>query len=484
MSAALRLLAALAIALALALVHLVLSAEPALELVPAGSLPPAPAVDWKALEPRLVGDLQALLRLQTVRGGERAAAEFLSGLLAAEGVTARVLDIEGAPDRAALVAELPGETDADGLILSGHLDVVEADAAEWSHPPFEGALVDGRIRGRGAIDMKGMVTMELHAFLAVKRAGLRLKRPLMLLFVPDEESGSDHGMSEILRRHGDLFARYTDAIQEGGVGTRDVAVKGATLFNLQHAEKGMVWVRARARGPSGHGSTPPPRYAQKDLVAFLADVQAMEQGLTIGDEAAGFFRALAEPSPFPNSFFLARVRHPLVQRILEGRVRENRHLHAMTTNTRTITGLATPPGGPNVVASGAEAVLDIRTLPGVDPQAYVDRLRAVGRPHGVEIDLIHARAASRSPVDSEVFRTFGAVARRAVPGATVAPFMSPGGTDSAILRAAGKRSYGLIPVVLTAADVDGIHGRDENISVENLVLGTRVVFETVAALNR
>src|SRR6185503_2411461 len=196
---------------------------------------------------------QALLRIDTTNppGRERAAADLLAGELAEAGLEPRVL--EGAPGRGNVVARLRGSGARPPLLLSAHLDVVEADAAAWSHPPFSGDLADGFLWGRGAVDMKNMAAMSVALLRHLARAGAKLQRDLIFAGVADEETGSDLGAAWLCANHPDLVrAEYG----LGEVGGFSMYLGSTTLYPVQTAEKGVAWLRARARGTPGHGSMP------------------------------------------------------------------------------------------------------------------------------------------------------------------------------------------------------------------------------------
>lgn len=170
-----------------------------------------------------------------------------------------------------------------------HMDVVEAEAAEWKYPPFEGIRIEDRIYGRGAVDMKGLGMMQLHAMLLIKKSGIKLKHKLMFIALADEESRSMHGAQYIVNNYKDLFKGYEFIHNEGGSGTDGVAVKGSKIFNLQYAEKGILWLELEAKGESGHGSTPPVSYAAKNMLEFLLELQTFSKDTIITDITSAFF---------------------------------------------------------------------------------------------------------------------------------------------------------------------------------------------------
>lgn len=454
-------------------------------------LPPAPRVEgsipYADLRSEAVPILQDLIRIQTIRSDERTAALYIKRILEKEGISVRLLHRAGHPDRANLVAELiPENPGPDGIILSSHLDVVEAQASEWDVYPFSGELKDGKIWGRGALDMKGHTVMELMAFLYLKRNQIKLKNKVMFLAVADEETLYEYGSKFLASEHPDLFKGYRYVLNEGGLGTVDVAVKDSKIFNIQFGEKGLLWLRLEAEGESSHGARPPQEYALKKMIAFLSDVQQMEQGIKITEETRTFFYQMGVASPFPNSFFLKRASNPIVGQILKGIILGNRYLTAMTTNTRSMTALYTNEDkGPNVIGGKAYAMLDIRLLPGETPDGYRARIEALGEKHGVKIvEEISRVEPNASPIDSPFFAALARAATDAVPGSVVTPLLTPGNTDNTIFRKLGLDCYGLTPVLLNETELGSTHSKNEYLSLENLELGIRVMLNALLAMSQ
>ncbi|MBE7438127.1 MAG: M20/M25/M40 family metallo-hydrolase [Spirochaetales bacterium] len=455
-------------------------------LDPAGSTQTAATLPYQALREEATPILQELLRIRSIRGNERAVAEKLRSIIEREGIPVRLLHKKGHPDRVNLVAELiPEQPGEEGIILSSHLDVVEADASEWTVDPFSGIIQDGKIWGRGALDMKGHTVMELMAFLHLKRSGVKLKNKVMFLAVADEETLFEYGSKFLALEHKDLFQGYRYVLNEGGLGTLDVAVKNSKIFNIQFGEKGLLWLKLESEGESSHGARPPQDYAVKKMIRFLTDVADMEKGITITKETERFFYQMGTASPFPNSFFLKRATNPLVGQILGGIILSNRYLTAMTTNTRSIAALYTNEDqGPNVIGNKAYAMLDIRLLPGETPDSYRSKIEEIAARHEVKITQEISRITpNSSPIDSPFFQALAGAATRAVPGSVATPLLTPGNTDNTVFRQLGLDCYGLTPVLLTETELGSTHSKNEYLSLENLELGIRIILDAMLSLN-
>ena len=473
---------ALLACLGLFIIYTIIFTEPRIHPVTPGST--APEVDYAAISEAAAGDLQKYIQIATVRGREREGAAFLKAILDKRGIPTRLIAYPGKPDRVSLVAELQGkDAGKGGLILTSHIDVVEADAREWKHAPFAGLRADGSVHGRGAVDTKGLGIMQLYAFLLAHEKKIPLEANLMFLAVADEESRSEHGMRFLVRQHRDIFKGYEYVWNEGGTGTRDVAIKGTRIFNIQLAEKGAVWLNLKATANPGHGSTPPPAYAAKAMVGFLEEVQTIAKKTQITDEAAAFFSALAEILPFPQSFALRRSRNPVLALLLQKNINSSKHLLAMTRNTVSITGIDSHPLGANVITSETTGSIDIRILPGEDEKQMLERVKTIAAKYAVEVTPRHMEAGSISPMDGLLFRVIAGVATKTVPGAVASPFLSPGTTDSSYLRQIGLKCYGLIPALLSTEEIDGIHGKNESMAVDHLKVGIEILFKSVVEYN-
>lgn len=447
-----------------------------------------PKVNWEARRTEAVKLLTDLLKIHSVRGNEIQVAKYIQAVLTKEGIPSRFVFDPKHPTRPNLIAELPATVPnpEPGIILANHLDTVEFDPREWKMAPLSGTVNEGRVWGRGAIDMKGMAVMELLAFLEIKRSGIPRTRKIMYLALADEESGSELGGKYMTSKQKQVFEGYEYAINEGGVATRDIVIPGSTIFNIQYAEKGNIWLRAKIKGTSGHGSSPPTQYPALSLIQFFNEVRELESDIRITEETDAFFYQLGTISSFPKSFFLKNARNPLIKPLLHGTIRSNRHLTAMTTNTKSITGFRTTEGegGENVIAGEASGRLDIRTLPGVDIEEFANKVKTIAAKYNAEITFTDINPTDVSPINTRFFSTLAAVSVNKFPNSTVTPFLSPGKTDNSYLRRVGIKAYGLIPAVLKSEDIDGMHGKNENMTIDNLELGTKILFETLVEMNQ
>jgi acetylornithine deacetylase/succinyl-diaminopimelate desuccinylase-like protein len=211
-----------------------------------------------------------LIRFDTTNpgSGERPAAEYVAGLLAEAGIEPMV--VESARHRTNVIARIPGDSD-EALLMHGHLDVVPAEAADWRVHPFSGEVEDGCVWGRGAVDMKGTLSMTLALVRDWARRGVRPKRDLVLAFLADEEISGEYGAKYVARQHRELFDGCTEAISESG-GYSVEAAPGTRVYPVSVGERGTAWMKLTARGTAGHGSRPPADNAVAELCHALSRI--------------------------------------------------------------------------------------------------------------------------------------------------------------------------------------------------------------------
>jgi len=421
------------------------------------------------------------IRIPTLNppGEDREGVRFLAAILRDRGLAPEI--IATAPDRGALVCTIPGRNPSlRPIVLAGHVDVVPAEAAEWSVPPFSGEIRDGFIWGRGALDMKGMGVMQLMAFLAVQQRQLPLERGVTYLALPDEETAGAKGAKVIAARYLDRLAPEL-MINEGGYGLRNMMFNGV-VFPVVVAEKLSMRVRLSTRGPSGHSNQPGRDLALDRLLKGLAAVQQLKYPMTVHPVVKETLCRLAAKKRFPESFLLRHASWPFIRSILNGAFEKDQTLNAMTRHTICMT-VVRAGNVPNAYPGSAEAILDIRILPQADPMRLVEDIRRKVEPHGVALEITsHPVPAEPTDFNTPAFAIIEKALLEEVPGALVVPLLDVGGTDSKHFRPHGIPCYDIIPIIIEAADLKRIHGADERLSIDNLKLGIRILYKIVCRL--
>ena len=432
--------------------------------------------------------LQALIRINTTNppGNELQSARFLDSLFKQAGIESRVY--ESAPGRGAVVARIRGGAGAAAkspVILMGHMDVVGVSRDQWSVDPFTAEIRDGVLIGRGAIDDKGMLIANLQAMLALQRrvrAGATLTRDVIYVANADEEAGGTYGMRWLLEHHPDAI-RAEWALNEGGR-TR-VMSNGKRYVALQMAEKVSHVVTVTARGPDGHASIPLEGNAIARLGRALAAIGAHREPTVLLPTTRRFFASLAPIWPEPREAqAMADVASGDAARIARG-AEVLRAIPTLDAVLRTGISPVIVGGGirSNVIPREATATLNVRTLPGESVDSTVARLaRAVADP--LVTFEVTSRGEDSPPMsaENEFFAAVERAAKRVDPDITVVPYLSTGATDSADLRRAGIKAYGLLPFPLEMPDEEKMHGNDERLPLAAFGFGIRFVTGIAEAL--
>ncbi|HEY3462043.1 MAG TPA: M20/M25/M40 family metallo-hydrolase [Gaiellaceae bacterium] len=408
--------------------------------------------------------LQRLIRVDTTNppGNETAAAEVLREYLEASGVACEL--IAKVPERANLVARLPGG-DGPSLLLLSHTDVVLADPAEWSVPPFSGELRDGQVWGRGALDMKSQVAANAVAIASLAREGFRPSGDLILAATADEEVGDGFGLQWLCEEHPDSV-RCDFAINEGG-GDRIELADGRPIYQATVAEKMSASFRLRVHGRSGHASMP--GIADNALVKtarLIERIAAFRPEPQVGPEVEAFLRVvLGEAPPAPEAVARTRAVSAAGADIVEALLAPT-FSPTMVSASRKI----------NVIPALCELQVDCRLLPGQHPEHVEPLIRAVlGGDVEYDFQWNDPQGGTRSPLDTPLWAALEAWVAEVEPGARAAPLACVGFTDSHWLREAfGTVAYGFFPMtgeLPPEVATSLVHSADERIPVADLEHG-------------
>ncbi|QUF05055.1 M20/M25/M40 family metallo-hydrolase [Actinosynnema pretiosum subsp. pretiosum] len=412
----------------------------------------------------------ALLRIDTTnrgRGdaeGEREAAEFVAAHLEGCGVGATL--VEPAPRRTSVLARVPGgDPSLPAVLVQAHLDVVPADASEWSVPPFAGVQEGGFLWGRGAVDMKDMVAMTLAVVGEWARTGRRPRRDVVLAFVADEEDRGDLGAHWLVQHHRDHFTGVAAAISEsGGYSYRS---GGRRVYPIGTAERGTMHLRLTARGRAGHGSRRNDDNAVVKLARALARIAAHRHPVRLTPAVRMFLERTGAALGVPVD--LADVDATLARLGPVGALAEST-VRCSTTPTVLSAGYKV-----NVIPGTAVAELDVRTLPGTEEELLADVDALLGA--GVEREFLENQPAVQAPADGPWFEAMEAALRAEDPEAVVVPYCMGGGTDAKAFSTLGIDCYGFAPLALPEGfDYRAMaHGVDERVPVDGLRFGARVL---------
>lgn len=405
--------------------------------------------------------------------GETVAAEYLGALLEDMGLTTQYFN--AAAGRTTVIAKVEGSYDTESsaphakerpaLILHGHTDVVPADPKNWSVDPFGGVIKDGLLWGRGAVDMKNMDAMIVTALSDILAAGKRPARDLTIAFFADEENGGEFGSHFMVQKHPEIFANATEAISE--VGGYSVDLQGQRAYLLQTGEKALMWIKLTARGMAAHGSRVINDNAVTKLAEAIAIIGRQEWPVHLTETTTLLLSELSrilkiDPEEVgPDQLILATG---TASGFLQATLR--------TTSNPTLLNAGYKH---NVIPDVAEALVDIRTLPGEEDEVLA-QVRAL-LPDEIEIEMMHRDIGLETSFDGPLVDAMVHSLGVFDPGAPVLPYLMSGGTDNKALKLLDITGYGFAPLQLPPEiDFPGMfHGVDERVPLDALVFGRQVL---------
>ena len=417
-----------------------------------------------SLRSETVDLLQRLIRIDTVNppGNETAAAELLREYLEDNGVECELYS--RVPERANLVARIPGSGEGPRLALLSHTDTVLADPVEWQVDPWSGELRDDEVWGRGALDMKGEVAASAVAIASLAREGFRPNGDLIFIAAADEEVGAGFGLQWLVEAHPEAV-RAEYALNEGA-GDR-VVFGGQPYYVCSTAEKMSAPFRLRVLGRSGHASMP--GIADNALVKAAEVIRLISEyrpEQRYGPETEALMRELTggELPPVEEAVERAAQVHPLAAAALEP-------LLSLTMSPTMVSASQKR----NVIPAVCEIVVDRRLQPGQTVEEAETVVRSlIPDEIDYEYQLMEAQGGTRSGMDTPLWEAVDSFVQATEPGARTVPLCVAGFTDSHWVRAAfGTIAYGFFP--LRTMDVELatrlIHSADERAHVEDLELG-------------
>ena len=424
----------------------------------------------QGLEEEVVRICQDLIRIPSVnfgegKGNEKEVAEYVAALLEEVGIKATIY--ESAPGRCNVMARISGrDSSRPGLIVHGHLDVVPANADDWSVNPFCGDIIDGFIWGRGAVDMKNMDAMIIATVRDWSRTGYVPPRDIVLAFFADEEAGSILGSHWMVDKHPELFSGCNEAISEVG-GFSVTVADGKRFYMIETAEKGIHWMKLTAHGKAGHGSVLNQENALTRLAEAVAKIGNHEWPQRYSTTVKNLLKKVASVT---GKAYDEKDLRPLLLEIGFAA----RMIGATLQNTANPTMLEAGYKA-NVIPGSASAVIDGRFIPGFEDELNETITQLVG-PH-VSVETIARDIALEVPFEGDLVDAMCAAIVKEDSQAIPVPYLMSGGTDNKALAKLGIIGYGFSPLKLPE-DFDFVamfHGVDERVPVEGLTFGVRVL---------
>lgn len=438
----------------------------------------ADLTEWEQLARDI---LQELIEINTSHsvGGTHEASQAMANRLLAEGFPAEDIAVtEVVPGEGNMVARMRGrETGRRPILLLAHIDVVEADPADWTLPPFTFIEQEGSFFGRGVADDKDEAAIYMANLIRMKREGYVPDRDIIVALTSDEEGGDHNGVVWLLENRRELIdAEY--ALNEGGGG---MVVDGERISNnVQASEKMYLNFIVEATNPGGHSSVPRSDNAIYELSSALLGIGGYHHPVNLNEVTRAFFAGsadLVEPE------MGAMMRRVLQDPTDADAVSFVSSVPGYNSRLRTSCVATLLDGGhaPNALPQRATANVNCRILPDEDPQVVLQRLRAAAGEAEVTIEMEgEVTESPPSPLTPEVLGTIERITEDMWPGVPVLPVMSTGATDGLYLRNAGIPVYGVSGLFFENPNA---HGMNEKISVQGFYEGLEFLYRLVGALS-
>jgi len=423
------------------------------------------------LEEDVVKLCQELIQIPSVnfgegKGDEKAAAEYVAAKMKEVGIESKIY--ESAPNRCSVVARIEGKDKSrPGLVVNGHLDVVPANAADWSVDPFSGAIKDGCIWGRGAVDMKNMDAMILAVIRLWARHNYQPERSIVVVFFGDEEAGGIYGSRWMAEKHPEVFAGCSETISEVG-GFSLTLLSGKRVYAIEASQKGIEWMKITAEGVAGHGSMVNNANAVTRLTEAIAKIGNYTWPQRITKTSDLFFQKISELSGKP---YDRNNLQPLIDEV--GPM--GKMIGATLCNTTNPTMLEAGYKA-NVIPQSASAVVDGRTLPGFEKE-LLDTVKSLVGEH-VKVESLVSDIPLEVEFGGPLVDAMIAAIKSEDPDGIPIPYLLSGGTDNKALAKLGIVGYGFSPLKLPPdLDFTGLfHGIDERVPIDSLQFGARTLF--------
>ncbi len=458
--------------------------------------------EWAGAHDELVALLQALIRIPSINppnppGPETDAARFIAERLRAEGLDPEIAEPE--PGRGSVLARLRGDgTGGEPLLLLSHLDVVPVDATGWRFPPFSAEIADGYIWGRGAVDMKSMVAMEVMTLVLLARraraAGLNpatdpipgLARDVMFACTADEEAGGTVGVKWLVQNRPETIQAAGALNEAGGV---SVDLAGRRFYPVMTAEKGRETYKISVHGTWGHGSMPRDdnaavlaaeailRLAAPGEPSLTGPIEALlkgvEEGLADNAKAAELVRAIRGDDPRRSDAAVRSLCDEMYARALRALLRNTISPGVVHAGIKY-----------NIIPGEATIEIDCRTLPGTTEgdmrEEVIARLGDL-MPHCTVEHVIGAPPVE-APASGELYNLLCSTIVAHDPDGIPVPVMAPFATDAKWTAHLGVPTYGFSPLKLEPGErfLERFHGQDERVGLDALRWGFPVLFDVVA----
>ncbi len=381
----------------------------------------------------------------------------------------------------------PMESGKPNIVFLNHIDVVPAtEEAErkYTYPPFSGAIADGKVWGRGAIDNKGMGVMQLLAIEQFVELAAETDLPfnITMLSVSGEETGGYTGARIVTEEFLELLNPVV-VYGEGGSGIPGILKRDPDrkLFGISVAFKQSLWLELTLNTvTSGHGAVPPPDYVAKEKILALNKILNRNRKITFSETTRNMFYELGRVEGGLRGLALRNLR--LFRPFVIPAMKREEIVKSLLTNTITITSIRTPAGPPNQIPQEITVVLDCRLLPESDPEEFIAMVRDVLDNQNIEIRVLHGRERTPPTKMDDYYYFMKQALENVYAGSAVIPILAPASNDNNYFRAHNIPTYGILPVYIPVYLLETIHNVDERLPIDALEKGISVYSELISIL--
>jgi carboxypeptidase PM20D1 len=420
--------------------------------------------------------LSQYIRIESLTGNEKPAGEFFTGICKEMGFHIRIFsDHKNNYNFACSI--YPLESKKPNIILHHHIDVVPGNMdGNWKYPPFSGTIAENFVWGRGAIDMKGMAVMQLMAAREYLEISKKRELPfnITLLGVSGEEDISSRGAQYVTENYFEELNPVL-VLGEGGAGLNGL-LKSRPLhkvFCVSIADKRTLWIRLSLSHPaSGHGSVPPPQYANKIKIKALYHMLLQREKLQFTNTTREIFKHLGKLEGGIRGFILKYL--PFFKRIIGKILRKQPLVLASLTDTYTITHIGNPEGSFNQIPQKISIQLDCRLLPHTQTKDFIQSVEKNLGLSDLEIEIVQETPNANPSTTGGFFPVLEEAIKEVFPGSSVIPYLFPAHSDNNFFRSKGVPVYGLTPAFFERDMLESIHNENEKISIENIEKGIEV----------
>lgn len=429
-----------------------------------------PAIDLPRAEAQVFDLAKQLIAIRSVRGADNRTGEAqraLKAALLAAGWDDSDVEIVPVDDTAYLIATWKGsDVRLKPLVVSGHMDVVEADPKDWTRDPFTPVVENGYLFGRGASDMKFDAALASSTLIAMRKAGYKPRRTIVLQFSGDEETTMKTSRLIAERLKGAEMVINID----GGGGLFEEASGKPLYWTWQGAEKTYDDYQLEMTNPGGHSSAPRPDNAIVQLAQAVEKIGAYRFPAEISPLTKAYFEKAAQFETDPKLAAAMRAFAANKDDTVALATLRSNAAYVGKVGTTCVPTMISGGHAQNALPQRATANVNCRIFPGHSREEIRQELEKIAATPGLKVTAVSGEdsiASPASPMRADFLNAAEKALSKAWPGTPIFPSQASGASDSMWYRALGVPSYGASPVFSKDSD-DYAHGLNERIALRNI----------------